>query len=69
MTPTIPSIWLLETWLELLHNRELPLQPCFVSNKIIDIFGSITAAELYLEKEKLKQLACDTVTAKTKLHI
>lgn len=51
-----PSILLLETWIQLAQTKRFPDAQCSVADKINTIFGSISEAELYLEKEKLKRV-------------
>ncbi len=51
-----PPMLLLEIWIQLAQNDRFPEAQHFAIGRINTIFGSISEAELYLEKEKLKCL-------------
>ncbi|NRA56159.1 MAG: hypothetical protein HRU23_18620 [Gammaproteobacteria bacterium] len=54
MENRFPSRLLVEAWIELAHLNRSPDTQCSVIDKINATFGSILAAELYIEMEKLK---------------
>jgi len=56
MNKQYPPTLLIETWLELAKNKKFPEAQQSVIEKINLTFGSISEAELYLEKEKMKGL-------------
>ncbi|WNC73450.1 hypothetical protein RGQ13_05495 [Thalassotalea psychrophila] len=45
---------LLETWMELVNNTNFPDVQKTVLHNITSVFGSVNAAELFLEQQKLK---------------
>lgn len=45
---------LLETWMELANNTRFPEVQQTVLHNITSVFGSVNAAELYLEQQKQK---------------
>jgi hypothetical protein len=69
MPQSIPSIFLLETWIELVHSRQCPDEPCSVAVKINTIFGSIAAAEIHLEKEKLMAISSKKLVSPNNQHL
>ena len=69
MPQSIPSVFLLETWIELVHSRKCPDEPCSVAVKINTIFGSVAAAEIYLEKEKLKAININRLANLNNQHL
>ena len=55
MENRFPSTLLVEAWIQLAHQIRSPDAQCSVIDKINATFGSISAAELYLEMKKLKR--------------
>jgi hypothetical protein len=51
-----PSLFLLETWIQLARNDSFPDAQQFSIGRIKAIFGSISEAEQYVETEKTKRL-------------